>query len=72
MIVPALFTATPAALLKRAALPVPLALPVTPGEPAKVVTTPAGVILRVVLLLQPPESFQPRKHYLRFALSSTD
>ena len=34
---------------KRAALPVPLLVPVNPAEPASVVTTPAGVTLRIVL-----------------------
>src|SRR6476661_2867302 len=46
---PTLSMATAAGPLKRAALPVPLALPVLPAKPAKVVTTPAGVILRMVL-----------------------
>ena len=40
----------PEGLLKSAALPVPSVLPATKGEPAKVVTTPAGVIFRIVLL----------------------
>src|SRR6266568_4468174 len=47
---PTLSMATATGLLKRAALPVPLALPGLPAKPAKVVTTPAGVILRMVLL----------------------
>src|SRR5205809_7791352 len=47
---PTLSMATAAGPLKRAALPVPLTLPVLPAKPAKVVTTPAGVILRMVLL----------------------
>src|SRR5260370_981226 len=33
--------------LKLAAAPVPSALPLTPAVPASVVTTPAGVILRM-------------------------
>src|SRR5262245_21915945 len=36
---------------KRAALPVPSTDPVDPACPASVVTTPAGVIIRTVLLL---------------------
>src|SRR5437588_2663178 len=42
----------PAGLLNRAAEPVPSALPVLkkPGVPARVVTAPDGVILRIVLL----------------------
>src|SRR5205823_13648032 len=42
--------ATPSGLLNRAALPVPSALPPFPASPASVVTTPAGVILRIVVL----------------------
>src|SRR6266480_1219862 len=49
-IVPTLLMATATGPLKRAALPAPLVLPVRPAKPAKVVTTPAGVILRMVLL----------------------
>ena len=40
--------ATPRGWLKRAALPVPSTLPAEPARPASVVTTPAGVILRIV------------------------
>src|SRR5207248_6389477 len=49
-ILPILSMATATGNLKRAVLPVPLALPGLPAKPAKVVTTPAGVILRMVLL----------------------
>ncbi len=48
---PMLSMATATGPLKRAALPVPLALPGLPAKPAKVLTTRAGVILRMVLLL---------------------
>ena len=41
----------PVGSLKRAAAPLPSALPLEPALPARVVTTPAGVILRMVLLL---------------------
>src|SRR5437588_1106315 len=47
---PALSNATPRGPEKRAATPVPSAAPGGPGEPAKVVTTPAAEILRTVLL----------------------
>ena len=47
---PAPSTATPLGQLKRAAAPVPSALPDEPAVPASVVTTPAGVIFRMVLL----------------------
>ena len=47
---PAASTATPMGTLKRAAAPVPSALPPLPAVPASVVTTPAGVILRMVEL----------------------
>ena len=43
-------TASPAGALKRAALPVASVAPVIPALPARVVTTPAGVILRIVWL----------------------
>ena len=46
---PALSTATPSGRSKLAAGPVASALPTTPAVPASVVTTPAGVILRIVL-----------------------
>src|SRR6185437_2738680 len=46
---PAGSTATPSGLSNDAALPVPSALPSAP-DPASVVTTPAGVILRISLL----------------------
>ena len=36
--------------VKRAASPVPSAVPDLPGEPASVCTAPAGEILRTVLL----------------------
>ena len=49
---PALSTATPAGALKRAALPVPSTSPACPGDPARVVTTPAGVILRIVVIAE--------------------
>ena len=41
----------PSGKLKRAAAPVPSVEPAAPAEPASVVTTPAGVILRIVSLL---------------------
>src|SRR5438874_4808771 len=44
---PALSTATPVGRLKRASGPVPSALPETNAVPATVVTTPAGVTLRI-------------------------
>src|ERR1035437_5927547 len=47
---PAPSTATPLGNLKRAAAPVPSALPDEPAVPASVVTTPLGVIFRMVLL----------------------
>src|SRR5258706_7873486 len=40
----------PTGALKRTALPVPSALPETPGEPERVTTPPAGVMRRIVLL----------------------
>src|SRR5262249_6980370 len=43
-------TATPSGRLTLAALPVPLMAPATPARPANVLTTPAGLILRIVLL----------------------
>ena len=46
--VPAVLTATPRGELNRAALPVPSVLPVFPARPANVVTTPLGVIFRIV------------------------
>lgn len=46
----ALSTATPEGKLKRAAVPVPSALPATPAAPANVVTTPEAVTLRMVWL----------------------
>ena len=46
--VPAASTATPNGLKKRAAAPPPSALPEKPGLPARVVTTPAAVIFRIV------------------------
>jgi hypothetical protein len=45
---PAASTATPVGRPKRAAEPVPSALPDFPGEPARMVMTPAGVILSIV------------------------
>ncbi len=45
---PALSTATPSGDENRAALPVPSTLPLSPATPASVVTTAAGVILRIV------------------------
>src|SRR6476660_3485289 len=48
---PVASTATPVGRLKRAAAPVPSVLPVLPAVPARVVTTPAGVILRMVALV---------------------
>src|SRR6266853_1865824 len=47
---PAVSTATPRGLLNCATLPGPSLLPVVKGEPAIVVTTPAGVTFRMVLL----------------------
>ena len=47
---PALSTATPAGPLKRAAAPVPSAVPGLPAVPASVVTTPPDVIIRIVWL----------------------
>src|SRR5512142_1361652 len=46
---PAVSAAIPAGPLKDAAVPAPSAAPTEP-EPANVVTTPAGVILRILLL----------------------
>ena len=43
-------TATPAGWLNSAFMPVPSLLPLIPAEPARVVTAPAGVILRMVSL----------------------
>ena len=48
---PAPSTATPQGLLRRAAAPVPSALPGEPAVPANVVTTPVAVIFRMVWLL---------------------
>jgi len=42
--------AMPAGPKKRAAVPLPSGLPWEPAWPAKVLTSPAGVILRTVLL----------------------
>src|SRR5207249_451929 len=47
---PAASTARPLGPLNRAALPVPSVLPKVPAKPASVVTTLAGVILRIELL----------------------
>src|SRR6478609_9888666 len=47
---PLLSQATLRGLLNDAAAPTPLLLPLTPNLPAKVVTTPAEVILRITLL----------------------
>src|SRR6266700_4639047 len=47
---PAVSTATPRGLLNCATLPGPSLLPAYKGEPAMVVTTPAGVIFRMVWL----------------------
>ena len=47
---PTLSTASPVGRLKLAAVPVPSALPNTFAVPASVVTAPAAVILRIVLL----------------------
>ena len=44
---PAASVATPTGLLKVASVPVPLRLPDTPALPAKVLTKPSGVILRI-------------------------
>ncbi len=41
---------TPTGPLNRAAEPVPSVLPAVPAVPARVVTTPAGVIMRIVSL----------------------
>ena len=60
---PALSTATPCGWLKSAALPVPSALPLTPANPASVLTTPAGVIIRIVW-------FQVSATYTLVALST--
>jgi len=48
---PALSVPMPAGKKKLAAAPVASVLPVTPAVPASVLTAPAGVILRMVLLL---------------------
>src|SRR5450631_993218 len=48
---PAPSTATENGVANRAALPVPSALPGLFAKPAKVLTVPAGVILRMVLLI---------------------
>ena len=48
----ALSTATPAGLLNRAAVPMPSALPFCPALPARVVTDPAGLTLRIVELFE--------------------
>ena len=42
--------AMPSGLLKRAVVPVASVEPAAPAVPARVVTTPAGVILRIVSL----------------------
>ena len=47
---PLLSTAIPVGPPKEAAVPVPSAEPETPTVPAKVVTTPAGVIFLMRLL----------------------
>ena len=47
---PSVPTATPKGALNRAAAPVPSALPRVPS-PASVVTTPAGEIRRILLLI---------------------
>src|SRR5262245_36714325 len=44
----ALSTAMPLGLLNRAVAPMPSALPFSPQRPARVVTTPLGVTLRMV------------------------
>ena len=49
--------AMPVGLLNVAALPLPSVLPAAPAVPAKVVTSPASVILRIVWL---PESVTNR------------
>ena len=43
-------TPMPDGALKRASVPVPSTAPDVPGNPASVVTTPAGVIFRMALL----------------------
>src|SRR6266581_43651 len=52
-LVPLLSTARPWGRLNSAAAPVPSALPAVPAVPASVLTTPAGVILRMVWFLIP-------------------
>src|SRR6266496_2810139 len=52
-LVPLLSTARPWGWLNRAAAPVPSTLPDVPPWPARVLTTPAGVILRMVWFLVP-------------------
>src|SRR6267142_991245 len=47
---PTASVATPNGRLKLAAAPTPSVLPPAPADPANVLTTPAGVILRMVLL----------------------
>src|SRR5471032_524115 len=47
--VPPASTTIPVGILKRATAPVPLVAPAAPAVPAKVVTTPSQVILRIVL-----------------------
>ena len=69
----ALASATPVGYLNRTVLPLPLVLPVLPDKPASVLTTPAGVIFRIVELLlsatytlpAPPPVLQGRKSELR-------
>src|SRR4051812_4347658 len=50
--VPVVSTVIPEGLANRAALPVPSTWPELPATPASVLTTPAGVIVRIVLLLE--------------------
>src|SRR6266496_4340483 len=52
-LVPLLSTARTWGRLNSAAAPVPSALPAVPAVPARVLTTPAGVILRMVWFLIP-------------------
>src|SRR5205807_3522003 len=47
-ITPLVLTTMPPGLLNRAAGPEPLLVPEWPARPARVVTKPAGVILRIV------------------------
>src|SRR6266571_1571477 len=57
-LVPLLSMARPVGRLNRAAAPVPSTLPDVPAVPARVLTTPAGVILRMVWLFLAPAVYR--------------